>query len=396
MSSKYDFSGNTIAVTGAGKGIGRATVLSLHKANADKVFAITRTQSDLDSLIRETNSDGRIVPVCVDLSNQDYMPVLESLFKNNQINMLVNNAGTGGLQNFEEIEKEIFEEIENSEDLEDMENFEEIFEDVEDIENFEEIFEEIENSGDIEDIENFEDLWEEMENSEDIPEYIDEEIDDDFEEIEAEFEEMLESFFGECLDGWNEVDGECFILGEKPLRSLDEADLHCKEMNELAEVVDFMPLDEFEEDEKFDFLCSYPLMDLEEDSEAIIDDDLIPFTDDETDCKVETPFNGVYQRSDERTESGAPVFVEENFGYQAFVKDGLWVFENPDDEYLSSMISLTISESETQPKTNENWVLVMPEFGSENEIEGLPIDGCSLSEDCITFTVGGCGSIDNE
>jgi len=297
-----------------------------------------------------------------------------------------------GLQNLEETFEEIFEEIENSEDLEDMENFEEIFEDVEDIENIEEIMEEIENFKDIEDIENLEDLLEEIENSEDIPEYIYQEIDDDFEEIEAEFEEMLESFSGECLDGWNEVDGECFILGETPL-SLDEADLHCQELNELAKVVDFMALDEFEEDEKVDFLCSYSL----EDSEAIIDD-LVPFTNDETDCKVETPFNGVYRRSDETTESGAPVFVGEDFGYQAFVKDGLWVFENPDDEYLASMISLTISESETQPKTNGNWVLIMSEFGYENEIERLPIDGCSPYEDCMTFTVtvGGCGSIENE
>lgn len=111
MSSTYDFSGHTIAVTGAGKGIGRATVLSLHKANAAKIFAITRTQSDLDSLIEETNQDNKIIPVCLDLSNQNFMPVLEKLFKENNIDMLVNNAGTGGLMNFEDMTEENYDRI---------------------------------------------------------------------------------------------------------------------------------------------------------------------------------------------------------------------------------------------------------------------------------------------
>lgn len=111
MASTYDFTGHTIAVTGAGKGIGRATVISLHLSNAAKIIAITRTQSDLDTLIKETNSDGRIVPVCLDLSNQDFMPILEQLFKEHNVNMLVNNAGTGGLTSFEEMTEDNYDRI---------------------------------------------------------------------------------------------------------------------------------------------------------------------------------------------------------------------------------------------------------------------------------------------
>ena len=111
MASTYDFTGHTIAVTGAGKGIGRATVVSLYQSNAAKTIAITRTQSDLDTLIKETNSDGRIVPVCLDLSNQNFMPVLEKLFKEHNVNMLVNNAGTGGLASFEEMTEENYDRI---------------------------------------------------------------------------------------------------------------------------------------------------------------------------------------------------------------------------------------------------------------------------------------------
>lgn len=111
MASTYDFTGHTIAVTGAGKGIGRATVISLYQSNALKIIAITRTQADLDTLIKETNYDGKIIPVCLDLSNQDFMPTLETIFKEHKVNMLVNNAGTGGLTSFEEMTEENYDRI---------------------------------------------------------------------------------------------------------------------------------------------------------------------------------------------------------------------------------------------------------------------------------------------
>ena len=111
MTSKYDFTGHKIAVTGAGKGIGRATVIALHKANAEKIIAITRTQADLDSLVQETNDDGKIIPVCADLSNQKFMPDLEKVFAEHDCDMLVNNAGTGGLTSFDDMTEENYDRI---------------------------------------------------------------------------------------------------------------------------------------------------------------------------------------------------------------------------------------------------------------------------------------------
>ncbi|KAL0595765.1 L-xylulose reductase [Plecturocebus cupreus] len=47
--------GRRVLVTGAGKGIGRGTVQALHAAGA-RVVAVSRTQADLDSLVREVRA----------------------------------------------------------------------------------------------------------------------------------------------------------------------------------------------------------------------------------------------------------------------------------------------------------------------------------------------------
>lgn len=47
--------GRRALVTGAGKGIGRSTVQALHAAGA-QVVAVSRTQADLDSLVREVGA----------------------------------------------------------------------------------------------------------------------------------------------------------------------------------------------------------------------------------------------------------------------------------------------------------------------------------------------------
>merc|ERR1719219_1717196 len=250
-------------------------------------------------------------------------------------------------------------------------------------------------------------LFEELEIAEDS-----ENIDMDSELAEAvlEFEESLESFSQECVNGWIENDGECFMVSENPLRR-EEAEEFCQNDNDFAVVVDFMSP---EEDEEADFICTYDRMEFEisefENSEVITDEPLaltedfddivdepIPFDEEDevSDCIVETPFNGVYHRSSETTDSGSPVFVEEVNGYQAFIEDGLWIFENPNaDDLLESMISIKMSKFETHPETMGNWILPSVAMDHEIEIESVPIEGCDLeSDDCLTFEVGGCGSV---
>ncbi|XP_074245173.1 L-xylulose reductase isoform X1 [Saimiri boliviensis] len=94
--------GRRALVTGAGKGIGRGTVQALHAAGA-RVVAVSRTQADLDSLLRECPG---IDPVCVDLS--DWEATERALGNVGPVDLLVNNAGVALLQPFLEITKEAF------------------------------------------------------------------------------------------------------------------------------------------------------------------------------------------------------------------------------------------------------------------------------------------------
>uniref|UniRef100_A0A7N8XRI6 Dicarbonyl/L-xylulose reductase n=1 Tax=Mastacembelus armatus TaxID=205130 RepID=A0A7N8XRI6_9TELE len=95
---EISFAGKRALVTGAGKGIGRATALALASCGA-KVIAVTRTQADLNSLVQECES---ITPVCVDLS--DWVATEAALQEVGPIDLLVNNAAYATLQPFLEIE----------------------------------------------------------------------------------------------------------------------------------------------------------------------------------------------------------------------------------------------------------------------------------------------------
>ena len=94
--TSFNFSGKYALVTGAGKGLGRGIVLGLHKAGCT-VISVTRTQSDLDSLVKETNNDGKIIPVLLDLSasQAEIHSALRPFFQKYPIDYLVNNAGIG-------------------------------------------------------------------------------------------------------------------------------------------------------------------------------------------------------------------------------------------------------------------------------------------------------------
>ncbi|KAM9208705.1 L-xylulose reductase [Dugong dugon] len=94
--------GRRALVTGAGKGIGRSTVQALHAAGA-QVVAVSRTQADLDSLVRECPG---VEPVCVDLA--DWEATEKALGVMGPVDLLVNSAAVALLQPFLEVTKEAF------------------------------------------------------------------------------------------------------------------------------------------------------------------------------------------------------------------------------------------------------------------------------------------------
>ncbi|XP_062234474.1 L-xylulose reductase [Platichthys flesus] len=99
---EISFAGKRALVTGAGKGIGRATALALARYGAE-VTAVTRTQADLDTLMQECAS---ITPVCLDLA--DWGATEAALQDIGPIDLLVNNAAFASLQPFLEVTPDQF------------------------------------------------------------------------------------------------------------------------------------------------------------------------------------------------------------------------------------------------------------------------------------------------
>lgn len=85
------FEGKSVIITGAGKGIGRATA-QLLSARGARVVAISRTQSDLDSLAAETGATG----IAADLSTAS--GARDAMAQAGTCDFLVNCAGTNVLE----------------------------------------------------------------------------------------------------------------------------------------------------------------------------------------------------------------------------------------------------------------------------------------------------------
>ncbi|XP_028675512.1 L-xylulose reductase [Erpetoichthys calabaricus] len=99
---EISFAKKRALVTGAGKGIGRDTAKALVKGGAS-VIAVSRTQSDLDSLKAECPA---IIPICVDLSNWEATE--KALNAIGHVDLLVNNAAVAILKPFLEATQEDF------------------------------------------------------------------------------------------------------------------------------------------------------------------------------------------------------------------------------------------------------------------------------------------------
>ena len=98
------FDGKRALVTGAGKGIGRAIAIALMKGGAD-TYALSRTQSDLDSLEKEVPG---IKTVFCDVSDWDLTKsIVQDIIKDGPIELLVNNAGVGTLEAVGTIKNEV-------------------------------------------------------------------------------------------------------------------------------------------------------------------------------------------------------------------------------------------------------------------------------------------------
>lgn len=96
-----DFTGKHVIVTGAGKGIGRATALMLAGRGA-KVTALTRSASDLEALEQEIGC----VSIPVDLA--DVNATRAAAIKALPADYLVNCAGTTELESFLDVSVENF------------------------------------------------------------------------------------------------------------------------------------------------------------------------------------------------------------------------------------------------------------------------------------------------
>ena len=104
MFKKINLKNRTALVTGAGKGLGKATAIALAEAGA-KVILVSRTLSDLvkvEKLIKKTK--GSCLKFECDVTDLDKFKTI--IKKINRLDILVNNAGNNRPEHFTKVKKE--------------------------------------------------------------------------------------------------------------------------------------------------------------------------------------------------------------------------------------------------------------------------------------------------
>ena len=104
MSINLDLSGQTAIITGAGRGIGRATAMALADCGACVVLA-ARTSSQIESVAEEiTARGGTALPVVCDIAREEDIQNLFSRLDafSDRLDIIINNAAIGRYGLFQE------------------------------------------------------------------------------------------------------------------------------------------------------------------------------------------------------------------------------------------------------------------------------------------------------
>jgi NAD(P)-dependent dehydrogenase (short-subunit alcohol dehydrogenase family) len=111
----FDLGGKISLVTGAGRGIGRATALALARAGSD-VALVSRSKDQLDTVAKEIQNLGRRAAAFPsDLTQTQHLPSLTEKIARSMgtIDILVNNAGINIPQNSVDVTEEAWDAVMN-------------------------------------------------------------------------------------------------------------------------------------------------------------------------------------------------------------------------------------------------------------------------------------------
>jgi NADP-dependent 3-hydroxy acid dehydrogenase YdfG len=100
MNSSSSFKDKIVLITGAARGIGRATAIEFAKQEA-KVIAVSRTENDLNDLQKEYPGNIEIWPF--DITGDDFFKEMSTLKK---LDICINNAGINRPKLIEDVDDE--------------------------------------------------------------------------------------------------------------------------------------------------------------------------------------------------------------------------------------------------------------------------------------------------